>query len=965
MSNIGKITLPGNALQVYSTTNVKNETVNPDGDSNIMDNNTGGLTPGYGLFAFSHDFNMQGLETGDSNPNELETEFICINDGAHIDIWDSCHNTAGDNLWIQSAIKMGSVHLNNNGNKVKPVYYMTAGGLRVCDANFGQITLTGAMNEAIDDNALVGSEVTLTIDGTYSSALSIGEYIKIDSEIMKITNISGNNLTVVRGQFGTTAAAHANSNADIIKINVPKILTHINRPLLEKAEGSSSANTTINRWVKDIQCPEPPLPDALTVYQHNIIGYDTANKKIRTETLHPNSPEKVFLSIASSEDDIDTQYTLEIGTAVGNSSGSGEEQIVELTIVKDVNGTTTDVNLVEEGFSQGKLIVISGASVSHYNGIWEIVGFGDEINELRILCEFQAYTPADDDSATITLHDEVMEDALKNEYIFGMSYLYEGSGDELQESTVTVGQKAGTGDEPVGNFDGMIPYDRARFESNNGWLTADSSLNTDTFNTTESDSWDWFPTVNMAKGNSANNEYLIYRDTSNPIVAGDLYDVFIHAQVDSGNIVVSIGESSSSSGGTTKTITETGTHNFRIQARTTNADLSEVLVIKGISGFQGRIIQVSVVKTSYASLSSTNTIDLRQYFKAALGQMTFLCNNSRSGSTQNNSWNERIEGFRIYMKQVDMFGEGLSEEWLLAYHVNLKDGTYICHAKDGSEEHLQLADYQSGTDWTHDSSTDSESLVTSNILGDSIKSLPLLTYESENGYQAHTNLAAMYKTSTIIERSVFIGNLKIGERTFPDRMIRTDIDRPDTFPSDGTHSIDVATDDGDSIVKLESLGNKLIQYKKKVSYLLTVTAEDIELTDIWTGAGILSPSQVTKTKDGIIWVNDNGLFFYNGEELKRVTEDRFKSDNWSINENEDTPVLIGYDEKSNKVIIQTLNTTETAHGGFIYDLSTGAITQSEGGFNWYMTGTHELDTESNNPKIGPPISVVPGKGPIT
>ena len=149
VSHKGRITLPGNALQVYSATNVKGEAGSPDGENSSMDNNTGGLTPGYGLYAFSHDFNMQGLVAGENNPDALETEFICINDGAHIDIWDSCHNTAGDNLWIQSAIKMGGVHLNSNGKKVKPIYYKADNGLRVCDANFGQLKVPIGLDEAL------------------------------------------------------------------------------------------------------------------------------------------------------------------------------------------------------------------------------------------------------------------------------------------------------------------------------------------------------------------------------------------------------------------------------------------------------------------------------------------------------------------------------------------------------------------------------------------------------------------------------------------------------------------------------------------------------------------------------------------------------------------------------------------------------------------------------------------------
>ena len=66
VSRLGKITLPGNALQIYSTTNAKNETVHPGIDSNSMDNNAGGLTPGYGLFAFSADHALDGTNTQSS-----------------------------------------------------------------------------------------------------------------------------------------------------------------------------------------------------------------------------------------------------------------------------------------------------------------------------------------------------------------------------------------------------------------------------------------------------------------------------------------------------------------------------------------------------------------------------------------------------------------------------------------------------------------------------------------------------------------------------------------------------------------------------------------------------------------------------------------------------------------------------------------------------------------------------------
>ena len=63
-------------------------------------------------------------------------------------------------------------------------------------------------------------------------------------------------------------------------------------------------------------------------------------------------------------------------------------------------------------------------------------------------------------------------------------------------------------------------------------------------------------------------------------------------------------------------------------------------------------------------------------------------------------------------------------------------------------------------------------------------------------------------------------------------------------------------------------------------------------------------------------------------------------------------------ENSNKVIIQTLNTTATESGGFIYDLNTGAISQCQKLFNWYMASEGVIPGN----KVGPPLSLKQGKG---
>ena len=66
------------------------------------------------------------------------------------------------------------------------------------------------MNETLD-----AKETLVTVGD--SSALSVNDNIYIDTENMKIKEIDGNNLVVLRGQEGTSAQEHVNgSTVDLI-----------------------------------------------------------------------------------------------------------------------------------------------------------------------------------------------------------------------------------------------------------------------------------------------------------------------------------------------------------------------------------------------------------------------------------------------------------------------------------------------------------------------------------------------------------------------------------------------------------------------------------------------------------------------------------------------------------------------------------------------------------------------------
>ena len=975
VSRKGRITIPGNALKGYHSTNTENVSVSPQVTTGITNVNNG-LTPGYGLFAFSHDYNMKSLLPGTEDlfePLEQDTEFLCINDGAHIDIWDSCHDAAGQAILLHSLVKLGEAHEADNGKKVKPTYYKAGDGLRVCDANFGEKKIEASLAEALD-----ATEVG--VDVANGSLYIAGEYIKINAEVMKVLSISTNTLTVIRGQFGTIALEHS-TGADIYRINVPKILTHIHRPMLEKAE----AKVSINRWVEDLQMPEAPQKDALMVYHNTILGVDSARTTLTTGTLYPSGPEIVNIGIGQNDA---TQTIMTLHETLVAAENTDTETILTITIADpDSASTALDFSAQGGGFnpSIGMAVVIencTGAGVV-LNGVHEIVGFGSSAGQLKILCEepTSAYTPdttsGAENSITVRLEDSLMSDDLKNEYILGMSYLYGAGGESMQESSITVGHSKESWD----NYKISDSFHAANGGPLPGWRTIANDLSSSEAalptNGSASNNWQ-YTNHKIRRVSSTTASWLFFESTSGTVETSTTYtvvlwDVYGMSTSDELVVYIGIGPDEDDFTGldegvgkyTLSAAAGNGDHQFTITTGS-SVDPDVFIAIKG-TGIDFSIGGASVWKQETSKvMSADNSIDLRGAVHAPQASLTFLCNNSRTVAAQNNSWNERIEGFRIYMKQIDAIGGGLSDDWLLLYDANIKDGTYICHSTDSDTQNLQLSNISSNEWNATDSATDAKALVTSKLTLDPVRQIPLLTYESENGYSADTNLGVMYKTSAMVQRKVYAGNLKIGNRLYPDRMIRADADRFDTFPDDDAHYIDVATSDGDSIVKLESFGDKLLQFKKKTAYLLKITSEGEELEETWSGAGVLSPSQVTKTNNGVIWVNANGLYLYDGEKLNQVTEDRFKSTEWAVNENEETPILVGYDENSNKVIIQTLNNSGTDSGGFIYDLSEGAIIQCQKLFNWYTASTDNTTNPVNNdPRVAPPQVVNPGEGPLT
>lgn len=955
VSDIGRIVMPGNGKSAFVSVNSQEEVVSPTNssdDQTMLINNTH-LSPGYGLFSFNHDYTFNS-----TTPEEKDTEFICINDGADIKVWTDISSGDSDYWKDSPLISLGRVH--NTGidgtlsedieiNAVKPIYYKAGNGLRVCDANFSELKLETLTNAAIE------SDVTVTFALVSNTEIQANDYIKIDSEVMKVVSKdTNNNITVQRARFGTTSANH-NTVSEIYLLNVPKIFTHIKRSMLEKA----SANVTLNTWLQDIQVPEAPLYGALTVFRSSIIGIDAG--ALTANSFYPTEPEKVNLGISFSTVEDNAMLALHEGEVISSESTSLETTVLITLADSDDPTVPVDVSSPTYNFSIGKFIVISGATDEgvNLNGIFEIAGFGGT-GEVKIVADADAVGYVCTGDETVILEDEIIDDNLKKRYILGMSYLYSGGGGVMQESNVTTGLAHASS---LLGADNTIP-------AISKWNTTDSSSfgNPQALKSTVGDN-DGYRF--MGHGNifsTAHQTWLFYNETSDVIDDSSTYYVsgaIKFTKCIGVTVVMYVGigpDQTTLSGYTALTISQpannttndadvaagSGLVEFSGEVTTgSSADANVPIAIQvnaanAGNGEKVRIVSIDVRKKgTEIIMSNTNSIDLRDVQNVAKGYLTFLCNNSRTGTynstVQNNSWNERIEGFRIYLKEVDIIGGGTAEEWAMLYDVDLRNGTYIMHAKDSDVENLRLGDIDSNA-WEASPNTpsdDAKAVVTNNLKGDSIKTPPLLTYESENGYKADTNLAVRYKTTAAVERKVFVGNLKIGESTFPDRMLKADIDKFDTFPDDGTHFIDVATSDGESITALESVGNKLIQFKERTAYLIKISSQGEELESTWSGAGIKNPSQIAKTSEGVFWVNSNGIYYYDSKKLTNISSSKFGPNNWITNEDNKQPITLGYDESSNKIIIITNNVLNKTNGGYIYDINNNSLVEHQNLFNGY------------------------------
>ena len=108
-------------------------------------------------------------------------------------------------------INAGGIDVNTNTLTVtRSVYGTTASPIP--GGQYAKSFIDSATTSTINEGAtFTAADVTLTL--TDATGFLEGSYIRIGNEIMSVTTVAGNDLTIVRGQYGTSAVDHNDGSA--------------------------------------------------------------------------------------------------------------------------------------------------------------------------------------------------------------------------------------------------------------------------------------------------------------------------------------------------------------------------------------------------------------------------------------------------------------------------------------------------------------------------------------------------------------------------------------------------------------------------------------------------------------------------------------------------------------------------------------------------------------------------------
>ena len=185
-----------------------------------------------------------------------------------------------------------------------------------------------------------------------------------------------------------------------------------------------------------------------------------------------------------------------------------------------------------------------------------------------------------------------------------------------------------------------------------------------------------------------------------------------------------------------------------------------------------------------------------------------------------------------------------------------------------------------------------------------------------------------FKTAVLHNRRIYVGNVKVTYQdgtveNLGDTMFRSKAGQFDKFNDRGR--IDVATGDGEDIIKLESYADRILQFKNKTLHIINAANKNEFLEDSYKFKGVANPQAVARTDYGVAWANKFGCYLYDGREIHDILEDKavrkIKQSTWESFVTDNT--MVGYNPSKRQIIVvDSFKSSESSGNIFLYDIPT-------------------------------------------
>ena len=270
-----------------------------------------------------------------------------------------------------------------------------------------------------------------------------------------------------------------------------------------------------------------------------------------------------------------------------------------------------------------------------------------------------------------------------------------------------------------------------------------------------------------------------------------------------------------------------------------------------------------------------------------------------------------IYGARLYARVNN------TSEWYLLAEANYEKGI---KGSLETEYQMWVAGHASVPDFDH--SADGHQATTGIIVDPPL----LISYKTNNGHSTADLVAdnkVYFKTAVVANSRAYVGNVSISGRTYGDRILKSPIFEYDLFTENSY--VDVASNDGDQITALAAFGDTLLEFKNDMLYLIDISKEMEHLTEARRSAGVKWQAAVTTTAFGVVWVNNNGCYLYDGSEVKQLQFGKISDKEWTTNITDNA--TIGYDSINQQIIV-LWNATDAGTGdAYVFALDNGS---------WYL-----------------------------